>query len=104
MEARGGTKGAWTLIRPLWRTCTGRLEFLRRPSHNAHDNWLAICERTPVSFHFETIMTDHSQSDNGNPYSPLKCILLLLTTGMAVKIGAAVQLCHLSQSSCQLGW
>jgi hypothetical protein len=47
-------------------------------------------------------MNDQSQSHNGKPYSPLLCILLLLTTGIAVKTGAASQLCHLAQSSCHL--
>jgi hypothetical protein len=47
-------------------------------------------------------MNDHTQSDKGKPYSPLLCILLLLTTGIAVNTGAASQLCHLAQSSCHL--
>jgi hypothetical protein len=54
------------------------------------------------SFSFGAVMEDHSQRDNGNPYSPLMCILLLLVVGIVVKIGAATQLCHLAQSSCQL--
>ena len=48
------------------------------------------------------VMKDHSQRDSGNPYSPLMSILLLLVAGIVVKIGAATQLCHLVQSSCQL--
>jgi hypothetical protein len=38
-------------------------------------------------------MKDHSQGDNtADPYSPLLCILLLLATGIVVKIGAGVHL------------
>jgi hypothetical protein len=47
-------------------------------------------------------MNDHSQHENASPYSALLCILLLLATGIAVKTGAAIQLCHLAQSSCSL--
>jgi hypothetical protein len=31
-------------------------------------------------------MKDRSQEDNGDPYSPLMCILLLLIVGAAVQI------------------
>jgi hypothetical protein len=38
-------------------------------------------------------MKDHSQGDNADgQYSPLMCILLLLATGIVVKIGAGVHL------------
>jgi hypothetical protein len=47
-------------------------------------------------------MNDHSQGDNASPYSALLCILLLLTTGIGVKIGAGIHVCHLAQSACQL--
>jgi hypothetical protein len=43
--------------------------------------------------HFGAVMKDHSQGDNtAHPYSPLMCILLLLATGIVVKIGAGVHL------------
>jgi hypothetical protein len=48
------------------------------------------------------VMKDHSQTDDARPYSPLLCFLLLLMTGLAINTGAATQLCHLAQSSCQL--
>jgi hypothetical protein len=35
-------------------------------------------------------MNKHSQDSDVEPYSPLMCILLLLATGAAVMIGAAV--------------
>jgi hypothetical protein len=47
-------------------------------------------------------MNDHSESGSTRPYSPLLCILLLLTTGFGVKIAAAIHLCQLAQSSCQM--
>ena len=60
------------------------------PQSRAHAN----------SSHFGAVMKDESQRDNGSPYSPLMCILLLLATGVAVKSGAATQLGQLAQSSC----
>jgi hypothetical protein len=48
------------------------------------------------------VMNDHYQSDNSRPYSPVLCVLLLLTTGIAVKIGAAIHACQLAQSACFL--
>ena len=33
------------------------------------------------------VMKDHSQKDNGNPYSPLMSILLLLMVGAATQLG-----------------
>jgi hypothetical protein len=48
------------------------------------------------------VMNDHYRSDNSRPYSPLSCVLLLLTTGIAVKIGAAIHACQLAQSACSL--
>jgi hypothetical protein len=49
---------------------------------------------------FGAVMSDHSEGDSARPYSPLLCILLLLTTGIGVKLGAAIHLCQLAQSSC----
>jgi hypothetical protein len=45
-------------------------------------------------------MNDHSQRDNASPYSALPCVLLLLTTGIAVKLGAAIHVCQLAQGAC----
>jgi hypothetical protein len=53
-------------------------------------------------FHFGAAMNDHSKSDQGNPYSAVWCILVLLFAGLLVKTGAATQLCHLAQSACHL--
>jgi hypothetical protein len=39
------------------------------------------------SFSFGAVMKDHSQKDNGNPYSPLMSILLLLMVGAATQLG-----------------
>jgi hypothetical protein len=39
------------------------------------------------SFSFGAVMKDHSQKDNGNPYSPLMSILLLLMVGAAIQLG-----------------
>jgi hypothetical protein len=42
---------------------------------------------------FGEVMKDHSQGDKtADQYSPLMCILLLLATGIVVKIGAGVHL------------
>ena len=41
------------------------------------------------------VMNDHSDHKAERPYSPLRCILLLLATGIAVKTGAALHLCQL---------
>lgn len=49
---------------------------------------------------FGAVMKKHSQEDNASPYSPLMCVVLLLATGVAVKIGAAIYVCQ--QSSCNL--
>jgi hypothetical protein len=46
------------------------------------------------------VMNDHSQRDNASPYSALPCLLLLLTTGIGVKFGAAIHVCHLAQGAC----
>jgi hypothetical protein len=46
-------------------------------------------------------MDHRSQGNNANPYSPLLCILLLLGTGVAVKVGAAV---HQGSSYLALNW
>jgi hypothetical protein len=35
-------------------------------------------------------VNEHSQGSDTAPYSPLMCILLLLATGAAVMIGAAI--------------
>jgi len=47
-------------------------------------------------------MNDDPQAETSRPYSPLLCILLLLTTGFGVKIAAAIHLCQLAQGSCPL--
>ena len=47
-------------------------------------------------------MNEHSEKHSASPYSALMCILMLLGTGVAVKIGAAVHLCHLGANSCGL--
>ena len=39
-------------------------------------------------------MDDHSD-ETESPYSTLSCILLLLATGIVVKTGAALHMCHL---------
>jgi hypothetical protein len=54
------------------------------------------------SSQFGAVMKDESQKNNGNPYSPLMCILLLLATGVAVKSGAVTQLGQLAQNSYRL--
>jgi hypothetical protein len=41
------------------------------------------------------IMNDHSDNKAESPYSALRCILLLLATGIVVKTGAAFHLCQL---------
>lgn len=40
-------------------------------------------------------MNEHSDQKTESPYSTLRCILLLLGTGIAVKTGAALHLCQL---------
>ena len=40
-------------------------------------------------------MNDHPDNKTESPYSPLRCILMLLATGIVVKTGAALHLCHL---------
>jgi hypothetical protein len=40
-------------------------------------------------------MNDHSDKKTESPYSTLRCILLLLATGIVVKTSAAFHLCHL---------
>ena len=44
-------------------------------------------------------MTDHSDNKTESPYSALRCILLLLAIGIAVKTGAALHLCYLGSCS-----
>lgn len=39
-------------------------------------------------------MNDHSDVKAESPYSTLRCILLLLATGILVKTGAALHLCY----------
>jgi hypothetical protein len=46
-------------------------------------------------------MNDLSHKSEVNPYSALRCIVLLLVTGIVVKTGAAIHLCQLAQGSCQ---
>ena len=41
------------------------------------------------------VMNDHSDKKAESPYSALRCILLLLATGIVVKTGAALHICHL---------
>jgi hypothetical protein len=43
-------------------------------------------ERTRSSPLFGAVMKDHSQKDYVNRYSPLMCILLLLTVGAATQL------------------
>jgi len=40
------------------------------------------------------VMNDQSDKKAESPYSALSCILLLLATGILVKTGAALHLCH----------
>ena len=40
-------------------------------------------------------MNNHSDQKTESPYSAMRCILLLLATGIVVKTGAALHLCHL---------
>ncbi len=40
-------------------------------------------------------MNDLSDNKAESPYSTLRCILLLLATGIVVKTDAALHLCHL---------
>ncbi len=40
------------------------------------------------------VMNDQSDKKAEGPYSALRCILLLLATGLLVKTGAALHLCH----------
>jgi hypothetical protein len=47
-------------------------------------------------------MQDQSGKNVASPYSAPLCILMLLGTGFAVKIGAAIHVCHLGQNSCGL--
>ena len=47
-------------------------------------------------------MNDHSEMNGARPYSALMCVLMLLGTGVAVKIGAALHLCNLGQTACGL--
>jgi hypothetical protein len=47
-------------------------------------------------------MQDQSEKNDARPYSALLCILMLLGTGFAAKIGAAIHVCHLDQNSCGL--
>ena len=49
-------------------------------------------------------MSDHSQSYDHSHYSALRCILLLLVTGIVVKTGAAVHLCELGSCHLPLNW
>jgi hypothetical protein len=44
------------------------------------------------SCHLGAVMKDHSQQDDGNPYSPLMCILLLLMVGAATQLKVAAML------------
>jgi hypothetical protein len=41
------------------------------------------------------VMNDHSDRQIESPYSTVRCILLLLATGIVVKTAAALHLCHL---------
>jgi hypothetical protein len=41
------------------------------------------------------VINDHSDNKTESPYSTLRCILLLLATGIVVKTGAALHLCQL---------
>lgn len=50
-------------------------------------------------FESGAVMNDHSDNKTESPYSALRCILLLLATGIAVKTGAALHLCHLGSCS-----
>ena len=46
---------------------------------------------TDIKTHAKT----HSELDEkSSPYSALVCVLMLLTAGIVVKIGAAIQLAH----------
>jgi hypothetical protein len=76
---------------PLGRHGAGRLEFLRDPFD------IGRSERRMSVRQFESgaVMNDHSDNKTESPYSTLRCILLLLATGIAVKTGAALHLCHL---------
>ena len=49
-------------------------------------------------------MSNHSQSYDHSHYSALRCILLLLVTGIVVKTGAAVHLCELGSCHLALNW
>ena len=71
------------------------------PLHSYFPQKSARNSRADAKFsQFGAVMKDHSQEDNASPYSPLMCIVLLLVTGVAVKIGAVIHLCQ--QSSCNL--
>jgi hypothetical protein len=79
-----------TLISSLCRLYPVDLEFLCRRFHICRDNELAACELKRNSPHFGAVMNNHSQGDDRKPYSPLLCILLLLTVGLVVKTSAAI--------------
>ena len=79
-----------TLISSLCRGYPVDLEFLCRRFHICRDNGLATCERKRNTPYFGAVMNNQSQSDDRKPYSPLLCILLLLTVGIIVKTSAAI--------------
>jgi hypothetical protein len=43
------------------------------------------------------VMQDPSEKNDASPYSAPRCILMLLGTGLAAKIGAAIHVCHLGR-------